>query len=62
TSINDETSFRATVLGEGDGVNERSRGMIENVLEFQRPQAVITRDQERVEGLEDIRKSEESTD
>ncbi|KAK1218039.1 hypothetical protein PQX77_019290 [Marasmius sp. AFHP31] len=61
-AINDETSFRATVLGEGDGGNGESRGMIGNVLEFRRPhESVMARDQERGEASEHVRKSEEST-
>ncbi|KAJ8089200.1 hypothetical protein PM082_014448 [Marasmius tenuissimus] len=62
-AINDEKTFRATVLGEGDGGNGESRGIVESVLEVRRPdESVVLRDGEHVESLEDGRKSEVATE
>ncbi|KAJ8090865.1 hypothetical protein PM082_024787 [Marasmius tenuissimus] len=62
-AINDEKSFRATVLGEGNGGSGDSRGIIESVLDIRRrDESVVGRGEERVEGLEHARKSKEFTD
>ncbi|KAK1230335.1 hypothetical protein PQX77_006576 [Marasmius sp. AFHP31] len=62
-AINDEKSFQATVLGEGGGRNGETRGILDSVLDIRKPdQSVMPRDEERVEGSEDARKSEESRD
>ncbi|KAJ8090868.1 hypothetical protein PM082_024790 [Marasmius tenuissimus] len=59
-AINDEGSFRATVLGEGDVENGGTRGIIDSVLNIRRPNESGTpRDEGRVEGLEHALKSEE---
>ncbi|KAJ8074665.1 hypothetical protein PM082_022243 [Marasmius tenuissimus] len=51
-AINDEESFRATVLGEGDVENGGTRGIIDSVLNIRRPNESGTpRDEGRVEGL-----------
>ncbi|KAK1223476.1 hypothetical protein PQX77_013652, partial [Marasmius sp. AFHP31] len=47
-SVNDEKSFRATVLGE-DAQNGGTRGMIESVLEVRVPtESIMTDDEERL--------------
>ncbi|KAK1227910.1 hypothetical protein PQX77_009071 [Marasmius sp. AFHP31] len=60
-AINDEKSFRATVLGEGDGGNRETRGIIDSVLDIRKPdESVKPHDEERAEGSEDAQKIEES--
>ncbi|KAK1227911.1 hypothetical protein PQX77_009072 [Marasmius sp. AFHP31] len=59
-AINDEKSFRATVLGEGDGGIGGTRGIIESVLDVRRPEeSVMSRDEERVKGSEHAQKNED---
>ncbi|KAK1227909.1 hypothetical protein PQX77_009070, partial [Marasmius sp. AFHP31] len=49
-AINDEKSFRATVLGEGDGENGETRGIIDSVLDIRKPdESVMPHDEERAE-------------
>ncbi|KAK1233440.1 hypothetical protein PQX77_003403 [Marasmius sp. AFHP31] len=62
-AINDEKTFRATVLGEGSGGNGESRGIIGSVLEIRRPdESAVARDEEQVEGSEPERKPKEVTE